>query len=118
MNKMIKDGLTKTVEFGGKCVAFVLPIVATAFLSKMSNRMVDKIQYGGNVGYDDAVREILNCDMMASYRKEAIALLSKHGDADYYRSVIYAVNSDMMGSYRVGLIKDLTEGLKQEEGLN
>lgn len=112
---IVKKGVGTVAGYAKAGCAVVLPIVTVAFAEKGANYIIDKIRYGGKVGYDDAIRAILNSDMYSSARKEAIALVKTDGDAEYYRSVIYIATSDMYSSAKVETIRDLGNSKKIEE---
>lgn len=65
--------------------------------------------YFGLASYGDAVNAILSSSMFDSRKTEAITLLKRDGDHDYYSAVISAVGSDMFDSRKVQVIKTLSE---------
>lgn len=108
-NENIKRGLISTVEVVKKGCMIAAPIVAATLINGKAEEIVNKMRYCGEVGYDDAVRVILDSDMLSSYRKEAVSLVKVGRGSDYYRAIIHAVGSSLMSSDRVDLIRRLSE---------
>ena len=57
--------------------------------------------------YGEAVKAIVNSDMLDSYKKEIMGMLSAYGRQEYYEAVIDIVNSDMLDSYKKEMIEQL-----------
>ena len=91
------------VKTGCKFAAYA--VVAVLSCSSITDDILRKIRYTGDVGYSDAVNAIMNSDMMGSYKRDAIEALPKDKDCEFYKSVMYIANADMMGSYKVDLIR-------------
>lgn len=107
-NESIKRGLISTAEIIKKGFMIAGPIVAATLINGKAEEIVNKMRYCGEVGYDDAVKAILDSDMLSSYRKEAVSLVKLDAESDYYKSVIYAVQSSLLGSDRVDLIRKIS----------
>lgn len=107
----MKFNITKgTIGTVGKVVGTALVYGLASMVSSKSTRdMVDNIRYSGNASYSDAVGVIMDSDMLDSYKNEAIGLLKKNSDAEYYKTVIKIVKSDMLGSSRVKAITNIGE---------
>lgn len=82
---------------------------AAALQGKLENGMtVDRTHEVLTGSYDNAVKAIMNSDMMSYYKVEAVNSLKKDGDPDYYKAVISVVsNSETMDYYRAKLVQDL-----------
>lgn len=87
----------------------IIPVVGVILSSITISDLLNAVRYCGNVGYDDAVKVIMNSDMMSSYKTEAISVLKHDSTPDYYRAVISTVNSDMMSSYKVDAIRNMSK---------
>lgn len=83
-------------------LAMYAPKIPTCSASSTNN-------YFGLASYGDAVNAILSSSMFDSRKTEAITLLKREADADYYSAVIAAVVSDMFDSRKVQVIKTLSE---------
>lgn len=112
-NEIVKKGLHKTLEVVKTGVSIAAPFMITAALNGTTKRVQDKVRFCGDVGYDDAVRAILESDMFSSSMDEALKLLQKGKDQEYYKSVIRVVESDTYSSTKMTMIKTINE--KYEE---
>lgn len=83
--------------------------VAILSCSNVTDEIFKSMRYADGATFSDAVEAIMDSDMMASYRDEAISALTKDGDSELYKAIIHIANSDMMGSYKVDAIKRLCE---------
>jgi hypothetical protein len=63
----------------------------------------------GEAKYSDAVNAILNSSMFDSSKTQAMELLKREADSEYYKSVIMAVNSDMFDSTKINTIRMISE---------
>lgn len=102
--EVVKKGLSTAMEYIKPVGAIVIPVVVISVADKGVNRIMNKIRYG-NVGYDDAVRAILNSGMFSDAKQRAIAALKTDGDSEYYRAVIYVVESSMFSDAKVETIE-------------
>lgn len=97
----------KYVKTGCKFAAYGLVTVLS--YSSITDEILRKIRYAGDIGYSDTVDAIMNSDMLGSYKREAVDTLLKDQDNEFYKAVVHIVNSDMMGSYKLDSIKRLCE---------
>ena len=108
--KLISADTKKTASNIAKGLkGVIIPIAGVVLSSITISDLLNAVRYSGNVGYDDAVKVIMNSNMMASYKTEAISVLKHEGIPDYYRAVISTVNSDMMSSYKVDAIRNMSK---------
>lgn len=108
--KLIGENTKKTVMTIAKGLkGVVVPVLGVVLSSITISDLLSAVRYSGNVGYDDAVKVIMNSNMLSSYKTEAISALDKDGTSDYYRAVISTVNSDMMSSYKVDAIRNMSK---------
>ena len=112
-NEIVKKGLNKTLEVVKTGVSIAAPFMITAALNGTTNRVQDKVRFCGDVGYGDAVRAILESGMYSSSMEEALALLQKGKDQEYYKSIIRVVESGTYSSTKMEMIKTINS--KDEE---
>lgn len=86
--------------------------VAIAKSSNTARDIIDMVRYSGNVKYSDAVDVIMDSSMFDSNKNEALVLLKKNKDAEYYKTIIRIIKSDMFDSNK---IKAITNFNKDEE---
>lgn len=92
----------------GSC-RIILPILGTMLVNGTVNNTFDKIRYCGHVGYDDAVEAIMSSDMYSSSKRDAVALLKRGENEEYYRAVIHTVLSDMYSSSKIDILRNMSE---------
>lgn len=91
------------------------PVLAMVFLSDTARDTLNKLRYIGNVGYDDAVKAILDSSMVSCCKQEAISLVKMDASSEYYKAVINTVQSSMVASYKIGVIRDMNCKLEEKE---
>jgi methenyltetrahydromethanopterin cyclohydrolase len=94
-------GVGKVTIYGLSCLALIAPHVENSVGAM--KRLTAKANYSG------AIRAILNSDMLGSYMKEAVEVVQKDRDEDYYKSIIEIVESNMLGSYKIDMIKKISQ---------
>lgn len=87
--------------FSLSCLALIMPNVTDSV--RTVKQLTAKADYSGTI------EAILNSDMFGSYQQQAIAMVEKGKDEEYYKAVIAIVNSNMFGSYKVEAIKKICE---------
>lgn len=87
----------------------IIPVVGVILSSITISDLLNAVRYCGNVGYDDAVKAIMNSNMMSSYKTKAVSAVKRDGTPDYYRAVISTVNSDMMSNYKIDVIRNMSK---------
>lgn len=108
--KLISTETKHTVSNVAKSLnGVIVPVLGVVLSSITISDLLNAVRYCGNVGYDDAVKVIMNSNMMSSYKIEAISELKHDNTPDYYRAVISTVNSDMMSSYKVDAIRNMSK---------
>jgi hypothetical protein len=109
-NKLVgKDAMKTVINVAKSLKGVIIPVLGVVLSSITISDLLNAVRYSGNVGYDDAVKVIMNSNMLASYKTEAITVLKHDGTPDYYRAVISTVNSDMMSSYKVDAIRNMSK---------
>lgn len=104
-----KDAMKTVANIAKSLKGVIIPVLGVVLSSITISDLLNAVRYRGNVGYDDAVKVIMNSSMLASYKTEAITVLKHDGSPDYYRAVISTVNSDMMSSYKVDAIRNMSK---------
>lgn len=103
-----KEAVGRVVKAAGKC--FVVGALAMLAPRFTTNRTVEDVTYYvGEVGYSDTVNVILNSSMLDYRKTEAITLLKRDGDSEYYKTVVSAVNSDMLDYRKLEIIRMLSK---------
>lgn len=99
--KIDKDKLMKAsrlvITFAGGVLLDILENKARKTLCVNDNNGIFKATLAGT--YSDAISAITNSSMSSYYKQEAIKMLRKDGDVEYYRSVISIALDDKMGNY-------------------
>lgn len=93
----VAKGLGKLIVYGAVCALYL-----------GHNNSKTEIYYHGPVGYSEVVQAIVESNMLDSYKREALELLSKDRDEVYYESMISVINSNMLDSYKIDAIKTLS----------
>lgn len=93
-------GTGKVVIYGLSCLALIIPHVENSI--NATKRLVAKPNYGG------AIEAVMNSDMMSSYKQEAVDVIQKDRDDDYYKAVIEVINSNMLSSYKIETIRKIS----------
>lgn len=103
--KITKETVGKIGKAGGILALYGI----AAVVSRISvDDVLDSIRYGKNVSYGDAIGVIMNDScMLDSYKNEAIAVLKKNADSEYYKAVVKIMKSNMLGSGKVTAITNL-----------
>lgn len=60
--------------------------------------------------YNSAIEAIMDSDLYSHQKTEAVAILSRDEDTEYYRAIINIVESDIYCHEKMKLIKKLSEG--------
>ena len=93
-------GTGKVILCGLSCLALIVPHVDNS-INAMKRLTVE-------ASYSGAIKAIMDSNMLNSYKKEAVDVLLKNQDEDYYKAVIEVINSNMLDSYKVETIKKIT----------
>ena len=93
-------GTGKVLVFGLSCLALIVPHVENSISAV--KRMTAKADYG------EAIRAIMNSDMLGSHQRDSVEAVQKNRDESYYKAVIEIANSDMLGSHKVETIKKIS----------
>lgn len=91
------------------CKYLFYATVTVLSCSTVTDELFKSIRYIDGASYSDAVGAILDSGMLGSYKDEAVSLLPKDGDSEFYKAIISIVNSNILGSYKVDTIKKLCE---------
>ena len=104
-----KEVLTKVGYIVKEYSKVVLPALGYAIFSQRGKLvgLLEELQYSGNVTYNDAVRVIMDSDMLTSYKTDIVKILKRNETSDYYKAVIHTVKSDILSIYKVDIIEEL-----------
>ena len=108
-----KNGMKEAANWVKNGCAIAVPILVMSIVDSSAKRVSNKIHFERKVGYDDAVKAILDSSMLSSYKREAVALLNKNDDSDYYKAVVYAINSSLLSGDKIEMIKNLSKVEKE-----
>lgn len=71
--------------------------------------VLEELRYSGNVNYNDAVKVIMNSNMLTSYKTDIMKILKKNESSEYYKTIINVVKSDVLSSYKVEMISEINK---------
>lgn len=95
----------------GKFAGQVCELVAYGVLIAASQKVAEYVTIensDSNAGYDDAVEAIMDSSMFSHDKREAVAALSRYGDAKFYRAIVHiAKDSSMFSHDKADMIRDL-----------
>lgn len=109
----IGTGLKFAVEIIKKGVSIAGPVLTAVCVSDSAKYILNEMRYMGKVGYDDAVKAILDSKLYSSDKQEAISMLKMDESTEYYKAVITVVRSTMYSSDKLEVIQDMNR--KDEE---
>lgn len=98
VGKVIKGGLNVAVG-----------LLVLTWPSLIERSVTVMAQPACDVKYSDAVRVIMNSIMLSSYKEEALGILKRDGDAEYYKSVIMVIESNSLSSTKMDMMRKLSE---------
>lgn len=85
----------------------IVPVLVMALSTVSVGEVLDMFRYNGNVGYDDAVKAIMDSSI-PSYDKTRIMQILKRGEtSEFYRAVIRTVKSSMPSYAKVEVIQNM-----------
>ena len=94
--------------FAGYAFGFALAISPLLPSRKSNSSLTNHYGYV-TASYGKAIKAILESDMLDCYKSDAIDVLRKDGDVEYYEAVIAIVNSDMLDCYKSDMIEKISE---------
>ena len=103
-----KDTIKKIAIGVGKVFAYG----SLTLLSMKLSKEAKDIYYGEFVdceGYSDAVDAIIESDMLDCYKRDALTMVKRNMDANYYKAVAAVANGDALDCYKVEMIQNLYE---------
>jgi len=98
----IKNGMGQY----GKPVLYGLAALASYVASEYIKQYCENAT---PVGYDGAVRTIMNSSMFSSDKTRAIAAMKPNCDAEVYKAVVHIVNGNAYSSDKIAMIANLFE---------
>lgn len=107
-SRFIQEQLNNIGRFMKKgCKYLFYAAVTVLSCSTVTDEIFKSMRYSDGASYSDAVLAIMESSMVSSYKDEAVAVLSKDCDSEFYKAIIHIIDSDMMSSYKVDAIKKL-----------
>lgn len=106
--KVDKETIKKIAIGIGKVFAYGSLTLLSMKLSKEA-RNIYHDDFIDCEGYNDAVESIIESDMSDCYKRDALALVKRNMDANYYKAVATIANGDASDCYRVEMIQHLYE---------
>lgn len=111
---MISKGLKTIANVVKNGCVVAAPILGVLLLGKYSMieivdemEEIDPCDYFKTYRYCDAIESILDSGMLSSNKEEAIALIRKGEDSEYYKSIIAIVKSSMLSSDKLQSIRNI-----------
>lgn len=118
-NVLTKERLDSVVNGGKKFLDFAVPIVGMLLFSNAAANKLETMRYNvGKVGYDDAVRAIMNSGMWSSDKSKAVTLLREDCSSEFYKAVIDIVRSSMWSEDKFKTIQNMcknNQNVSEEE---
>ena len=68
---------------------------------------MDMIRYNGNVGYDDAVKVVMDSSIPSYDKSRIMQFLKRDENSEYYRAVIHTIKSSMSSYTKVEIIQNV-----------
>ena len=99
------DNIGRVMKKGCKYLFYAAVTVLSC--STVTDEIFKSMRYSDGASYSDAVLAIMDSHMSSCYRDEAIAVLPKDCDSEFYKAIIHIVRSDMSSCYIVDSIKKL-----------
>lgn len=100
--KLVGEAIKKVSKVAAYGLVMFGPSIVDTYCAKQRN--------SETVGYDDAVKAILNSSMWRSDKPEAVTCLKRCAGSNYYKAIIVIANSpDIYASDKVVLIRELSE---------
>ena len=99
-------------------VGKVLAYGSLTLLSMKLSKEAKDIYYGEFIdceGFNDAVDAIVESDMSDWYKSNALAMVKRNMDTNYYKAVASIANGDASDWYKVQMIQNLYENEAQAE---
>lgn len=104
-NEFINKAINGTKDIAIKCGKLMLPMVCTAVCNYVCKNTIDGYNVNlkvdkattndfyipGVATFSDAVRAITNSTMTSYDKQNTISCISRDGDTDYYKSIMYIV---------------------------
>ena len=106
-NEYVQKGLTTVGNVVKTGISIVGPVLISAVATGAVKQLQDKTRFCGVVGYGDAVKAILESDLYSSAMEEAISILEKDKDQEYYKAIIRVVDSNTYSSAKLRMIKEI-----------
>lgn len=111
---IIGKGLVNAVKIAKGGCNIILPLIGTMVFADLAKDVLDDIRYSGKVGYDDAVKAILDSGMFSNQKQEAISVLKVGENSDFYKAVISVARSSMLSYNKLETIKNMNKKNEEE----
>lgn len=106
-NREQLNNIGRMVKKGGKYLFY--GVVTVLSCTTVTDEIFRSMRYSDGASYSDAIGAIMDSDMLGSYKDEAVSVLTRDGDEEFYKAIIHVVNSNMLGSHRVDTIKKMCD---------
>ena len=113
MNVMSVLNCTKNIV--KRNMKYIGPLaVAALYNDSTITKIVDDIRYSGNVGYDDAIKAIMESKMYSSDKCDAVSVVKVGEKSEYYKAIIRVVRSKGYSSDKITMIKIMNKNIEGE----
>ena len=85
----------------------IVPVLVMALSTLSVGEVMDVIRYNGNVGYDDAVKAIMDSSIPSYDKSRIMQFLKRDENSEYYKAVIHTIKSSMPSYTKVEIIQNL-----------
>lgn len=109
--------MSKKLVTGGisKGQGILLTGLAMMGLDKLSKGIAKKNQEEKVIGYDDAIRAIMNSSMFGSDKQKRVELVKFGQNPEYYNAIISIMHASLFGSERIKSIKSINSNLEETQ---
>lgn len=112
--EIIRKGLDGALTIGKKSMRVIGPVLVAVWYNKSSiQKVLNDIHLSGNIGYEDAVKVIMDSVMYSGDKQKAVELLLTGQDSEYYRSVVSVLKSVMYSGDKLKMIETLNSKLER-----
>lgn len=108
LDKVFNEKNLKTVgQVAKRSCNVIVPVLVMALSTLSVGEVMDVIHYNGNVGYDDAVKVIMNSSIPSYDKSRIMQFLKRDENSEYYKAVIHTIKSSMSSYTKVEIIQNL-----------
>ena len=112
MKVFTKESLKPIGNFVKRTSAVIIPILGVALSSISVKDLLDMFCYNEDADYNDAVKAIMESNILGSDKAKMMNVLKRDEDSEFYKAIISTVRSNMLGSTKVEIIQNMCKNEK------